>query len=142
MFMVRDHGKASMKKGGQLSNVGQKNANKKQSILGLIPLFKAIEEQGKDPEELLTRRGLSFEHMSGAAVIDQGLELAIVSDAIDLLADPILGVKVGSQVTFTSYGTFALLLMTAPTFLETLKVGVQFQSLSLLFKSNISAKYY
>jgi len=106
---------------------------KKQSILGLIPLFKVIEEQGKDPEELLRRRGLSLAKMSGAAVIDQDLELDIVSEAIEMLDDPILGIKVGHQVTFTSYGTYAMLLMSAPTFLETLKIGVQFQSLSLLF---------
>jgi len=106
---------------------------KKQSILGLIPLFKVIEEQGKDPEELLRRRGLSLAKMSGAAVIDQDLELDIVSEAIEMLDDPILGIKVGSQVTFTSYGTYAMLLMSAPTFLETLKVGTEFQSLSLLF---------
>jgi AraC-like DNA-binding protein len=108
-------------------------AKKNQSILGLIPLFKVIEEQGQDPEELLRRRGLSLAKMSGAAVIDQDLELDIVSEAIEMLDDPILGIKVGSQVTFTSYGTYAMLLMSAPTFLETLKIGVQFQSLSLLF---------
>ncbi len=111
----------------------QGQSKKKQSILGLIPLFKAIEEQGQDPAALLKHRGLSLDKMSGAAVIDQELELEIVADAIELLDDPILGVKVGSQVTFTSYGTFAMLLMSAPTFLETLKVGAQFQSLSLLF---------
>ena len=89
---------------------------KKQSILGLIPLFNAMEEQGKDPEELLHRRGLSLAKMSGAAVIDQDLELDIVAEAIEMLDDPILGIKVGNQVTFTSYGTYAMLLMSAPTF--------------------------
>ena len=110
-----------------------KKTDKQQSILGLIPLFEVIEAQGKDPEELLRRRGLSLAKMSGAAVIDQSLELDIVSEAIEMLDDPILGIKVGNQVTFTSYGTYAMLLMSAPTFLDTLKVAVQFQSLSLLF---------
>jgi len=105
---------------------------RKQSILGLIPLFNAIEEQGYDPEELLRRRGLSLAKMSGAAVIDQDVEMEIIEEAIDLLDDPILGIKVGSQVSFTSYGTYAMLLMSAPTLIETLKVGEEFQSLSLL----------
>ncbi|KZY28180.1 MULTISPECIES: AraC family transcriptional regulator [unclassified Oleiphilus] len=109
------------------------SAKKKQSILGLIPLFKAVEDLGADPEELLRRRGMSLQNMNGAAVIEQSLELDIVSEAIDLLNDPILGVKVGSQVTFTSYGTYAMLLMSAPNFDQALKVGAQFQSLSLLF---------
>lgn len=106
---------------------------KKHSILGLIPLFKAIEDQGKDPEKLLQGRGLSLDSMTGAAVIDQELELKIVSDAIDLLEDPLLGIKVGSQVSFTSYGTYAMLLMTAQTFLDAAKAAAQYQSLSLLF---------
>jgi len=113
--------------------VAQKKSKKKQSILGLLPLFTAIEKLGEDPSVLLKKRGLSFESMSGSAVIDQILELEIVSDAIELLQDPLLGMKAGSQVTFTSYGTYAMLLMTAPSFMEALKVGVQFQSLSLLF---------
>tara|TARA_R110001592_G_scaffold151979_1_gene379158 strand:+ start:8081 stop:9112 length:1032 start_codon:yes stop_codon:yes gene_type:complete len=110
----------------------QKNSKKKQSILGLLPLFTAIEKLGEDPSVLLKKRGLSFEALNGSAVIDQSLELEIVSDAIELLQDPLLGIKAGSQVSFTSYGTYAMLLMTAPNFMEALKIGVQFQSLSLL----------
>lgn len=106
---------------------------KKQSILGLLPLFSAIEKLGEDPSMLLKKRGLSFETLSGSAVIDQTLELEIVCDAIALLQDPLLGIKAGSQVSFTSYGTYAMLLMTAPSFMDALKAGVQFQSLSLLF---------
>ena len=111
----------------------QKKTKKKQSILGLLPLFTAIEKQGADPANLLKRRGLSFETLNGSAVIDQSLELEIVGDAIELLKDPLLGLKAGSQVSFTSYGTYAMLLMTAPSFMDALKAGVQFQSLSLLF---------
>ena len=106
---------------------------KKQSILGLIPLFSAIEKLGHDPSALMEKRGLSLGALNGSAVIDQSLELEIVSDAIQLLKDPLLGMKVGSQVSFTSYGIYAMLLMTAPSFMESLKSGVQFQSLSLLF---------
>lgn len=111
------------------------STSKKQSILGLIPLFNAVTALGVDPEEILRRRGMSLQNMSGAAVIDQALELDIVSEAIGLLDDPVLGVKVGSQVTFTSYGNYAMLLMSAPNFDQALKVGAQFQSLSLLFST-------
>ena len=108
-------------------------STKKQSILGLLPLFSAIEKLGKDPASLLQKRGMTFDGLSGSALIDQALELAIVEDAISLVDDPLLGLKAGSQVSFTSYGTYAMLLMTAPNFMEALKTGVQFQSLSLLF---------
>tara|TARA_R110002167_G_scaffold116338_3_gene291382 strand:- start:1070 stop:2131 length:1062 start_codon:yes stop_codon:yes gene_type:complete len=108
-------------------------SKKKQSILGLIPLFSAIEKLGHDPSVLLEKRGLSLGALNGSAVIDQSLELDIISDAMTLLKDPLLGIKAGSQVSFTSYGIYAMLLMTAPSFMESLKSGVQFQSLSLLF---------
>jgi AraC-like DNA-binding protein len=106
---------------------------RKQSILGLLPLFRAVERQGQDPSILLKKRGLSFDDLNGSALIEQSLQLDIVSDAIELLQDPLLGVKTGSQVSFTSYGTYAMLLMTAPNLMDALKAGVQFQSLSLLF---------
>lgn len=109
------------------------NIGKKQSILGLIPLFKAFEDLGGEPEEILRKRGMSLENMSGTAVIDQTLELEIISDAIDMCQDPLFGIKVGSQVSFTSYGTYAMLLMSAPKFEDALKVGAEFQDLSLLF---------
>lgn len=108
-------------------------SKKKQSILGLLPLFRVIEQVGQDPSALLKKRGLSFEALNGSAVIDQTLELDIVSDAIAILKDPLLGIKTGSQVSFTSYGTYAMLLMTAPSMMDALKVGVEFQPLSLLF---------
>jgi AraC-like DNA-binding protein len=111
----------------------QTGPNKKQSILGLLPLFSAIEKLGKDPSVLLQKTGLSFDGLSGSALIDQNLELAIVEAALRLVDDPLLGLKAGSQVSFTSYGTYAMLLMTAPTLMDALKAGVQFQSLSLLF---------
>ena len=106
---------------------------RKRSILGLLPLFKVLEEQGRSPQSILAARGLSLDNLTGAAMIDTNLELEIVGDAIELLNDPILGVKVGSQVSFTSYGTYAMLLMTADTLLESARVGAQFQHLSLLF---------
>ena len=116
----------------RVSFVKNEKNKKKQSILGLIPLFSAIEKLGYDPSVLLEKRGLSLGALNGSAVIDQSLELDIISDAIKLLKDPLLGIKAGSQVSFTSYGIYAMLLMTAPSFMESLKSGVQFQSLSLL----------
>jgi len=103
------------------------------SITGLIPLINALEAQGQDPAALFEKRGLSLDAMIGSAVIDQKLELEIASDAINLLDDPMLGIKEGRQITFASYGPLAMLVMTAPTLLDACRVGEQFQALSLLF---------
>ena len=109
-----------------------KKLNKKQSILGLIPMLNVLESAGVNPETILHEHGISLDNMSGAALIDLSVELGIVADALAVSNDPLLGLKAGKQVTFTSYGTFAMLAMSAPNFLETLKVSTQFQSLSLL----------
>ena len=109
-----------------------KKLNKKQSILGLIPMLNVLESAGVNPEKVLRKHGISLDNMSGAALIDLNVELDIVRDALAISNEPLLGLKAGRQVTFTSYGTFAMLAMSAPNFLETLKVSAQFQSLSLL----------
>jgi len=103
-----------------------KKLNKKQSILGLIPMLNVLESAGINPETILHEHGISLDNMSGAALIDLSVELGIVADALAVSNDPLLGLKAGKQVTFTSYGTFAMLAMSAPNFLETLKVSKQF----------------
>lgn len=109
------------------------NSDKKQSILGLIPLFEVMGEYGIDPELILSNHYLDLSSLSGTALIPCELEFKIIADALSLIDDPLFGLKVGSQSSFTSYGTFALLVMTAPTFREACQTSVQFQDLSLLF---------
>jgi len=105
---------------------------RKHSILSLIPLFEVMSEKGLDPEPLLSRHKIDLSSMSGTALIDADVEERIMLDALALLNDPLIGLKVGSQSTFASFGTFALLIMTAPTFREAVTEAVQFQALSLL----------
>jgi len=66
-------------------------------------------------------------------MIEQSVEFEIVADIIEHLNDPLVGLKVGSQIIFTSYSTPAMLIMTAPTLLDACHIGEQFQSLSLLY---------
>ena len=109
------------------------NSSKKQSILGLIPLFEVMSSLNVDPETVLQNHDLDISSLSGSALIARELEFKIIEDACRLIDDPLFGLKVGSQSTFTSYGTFALLVMTAPTFRDACQTSVQFQELSLLF---------
>ncbi len=116
----------------------QAELSKKQSILGLIPLIDYVNENNIDASNILLSHGLDLDHMSGSAVIDQSVELAVVNDITKLFTDPLLGLKIGSRVTFTAYGTYAMLVMTAPNFTDAIKTAVQFQALSLLFSSMTS----
>ncbi|MEH6344842.1 MAG: AraC family transcriptional regulator ligand-binding domain-containing protein [Bermanella sp.] len=107
--------------------------SRKRSINGLIPLINLLESHGHDPLPLLTKHHVDLDTMVGSAVIELEVELEIVADIVERLDDPLLGLEVGSQINFTSYGALALLIMTAPTLLEACRLTIQFQSLALLF---------
>jgi AraC-like DNA-binding protein len=102
------------------------------SINGLIPLINLLETHGHDPLPLLKKHDICLDTMMGNALIELEVELDMVADVLQRLDDPLLGLKVGSQINFTSYGAQALLIMTAPNILEACRMAVQFQSLSLL----------
>ena len=106
--------------------------NKQYSILGLIPLCQVLEERGIEPQTVLQRHNLDLTILSGSALIDESVQFAITEDAIKLVNDPLFALTVGRKSTFASYGTFALLILTAATFREALQTSVQFQRLSLL----------
>ncbi len=106
--------------------------SQKRSIIGLIPLINLLESHGHDPVTLLKKHQISLDTMIGSAVIEPEVELAIVADVVERLGDPLLGLEVGGQVNFTSYGMLAMLLMTASNMLDSCRIGVRFQSLSLL----------
>ncbi|TQV73140.1 AraC family transcriptional regulator [Aliikangiella marina] len=106
---------------------------KKHSILSLLPLLKVAEKFGLQPEILLAETGLNIDAMNGAAVIEQSFELEIIGQVLKAANDPLLGLKVGADLSFTSYATYAILLMTAPSLIQSIKAAGEFQSLSLLF---------
>ncbi len=107
--------------------------SQKRSIIGLIPIINLLESYGHNPVQILERHHVSLDSMMGTAVIDSQLELEIVADVVQRLNEPLLGLEVGRQINFTSYGMLAMLLMTAPDLLESARIGARFQSLSLLF---------
>ncbi|MEH6344839.1 MAG: AraC family transcriptional regulator ligand-binding domain-containing protein [Bermanella sp.] len=107
--------------------------SQKRSIIGLIPLINLFESRGHDPVPLLDKHDISLDTMVGSAVIESQVELEIAADIMERLNEPLLGLEVGRQINFTSYGTLAMLMMTAPTIIDMCRIGVQFQSLSLLF---------
>ncbi len=106
---------------------------RKRSILGLIPLINLMESHGQDPVPLLLKHNIALDNMMGNAVIEEEVELKFIEDVLGRLNKPLLGVEVGSQINFTSYGPLALLLMTSATLLESCRLSVQFQALSLLY---------
>jgi|GEM_PF-1146143 len=115
-----------------LVDSGEKMAAKR-SILGLIPLITLMERHGQDPLPLLQKHNIALDNMMGNAVIEPEVELEIIGDILARLDKPLLGIEVGKQINFTSYGALAMLIMTSATLLEACRLSVQFQSLSLLY---------
>ncbi|MDX1452403.1 MAG: AraC family transcriptional regulator ligand-binding domain-containing protein [Oleiphilaceae bacterium] len=103
------------------------------SILSLIPLLEVFSQYGHDPNALMAKFDFDLTHYSGNALIDRSLEFAMIEEALALESDPLFGFKVGTQATFSSYGTYALTVMTAPTFRQACECAVALQQLSLLY---------
>ncbi|MEE4245036.1 MAG: helix-turn-helix domain-containing protein [Kangiellaceae bacterium] len=105
----------------------------RRSILSIIPLLQILEQYEIDIDQFLNNFGLTRELLIGATTLSSDKEIAIVSDLITQIDQPLLGLKLGSLVNFTSYGLYALLLMTAPNYWLAAKSAIEFQSLSLLY---------
>ena len=116
------------------------NDNKKHSILGMLPLFNELQRLGHNPELLLEKHSIELDNMSASTLLNVETELAIIKDALALVEDPLFGLNVGNQVTITSYGLFALLLLSAPNMKEVVDSSVRYARLSLAF-TEISAHY-
>ncbi len=109
-------------------------ANPRQrSILSLISLFDVISSYGEDPQAIMAVFDFDLKQHSGNALISQELEFSMVREALKRLEHPMFGFKVGSQSTFSSYGIYALTVMTAPHFRDACHSAAEFQQLSLLY---------
>lgn len=118
---------------------------KNHSLLGLLPALQILEDKGYSAESLLARHNLDLHHLSAHALIQYDAELRIFADILQLIDDPLLGLKVGAHTTLTSYGAFLMLLMSAPTMREASDLAMQFHPLTLSFSNltrHIDKQYY
>ena len=106
----------------------------------MLPLFTELQAQGINPEELLKKHDIDLDTLSANTLLNIENELMIVKDALDMVNDPLFGLRVGNQITITSYGLFALLLLSAPTFKDVVDITVRYQRLNLSF-THVTAHY-
>ena len=100
-------------------------------VMSLLPFFSALQDQGKELELLLAKHGLELEKLSATSQVDFHTYTEITKESLRCINDPILGITRGEQVTMTSYGLFAMLLLSAPSLKQMIDCAVQFQRLSL-----------
>lgn len=103
------------------------------SILGLIATLDGLRKGGEDIAPVLARHGLDLDHVDPTALIDRALELRIYSEVVEVLRDPLAGLKAGSNFGIGSYGPFIMLVMTCATVYEAFRTGVAYQRLTYLY---------
>ena len=105
------------------------------SILALsFTIEQLANRYGIDTQALLARHGLSRDHLNAAATISQADELAILEDVSQLLADePLAALNVSRTFGLSSYGAFAMMLMSCSSVYEAMTLGIRYQQLGYLF---------
>ena len=107
------------------------NYDRKIPVMSMLPLFSALQEQHIDPAPLLAKHGLELEKLSATSQVDFDTQAKITRKALSFIDDPLLGITLGEKVTMTSYGLFAMLLLSAPSLKQMIDCAVQYQRLSL-----------
>jgi AraC-like DNA-binding protein len=103
------------------------------SILGLIYMLQGLQKLGVDPEPVLRQHGLHIDQLDPSTRIDRTRELRIYADLAETMADPLMGLKLGSCYGLAGYGPLVMLLMTCSTAYEALQTGVRYQRLTYLY---------
>jgi len=114
--------------------------DKKHAILSLLPLLDALQEKQVPLEPFLSNYGIKLNSLSATTQIALATEFDVTADALQILNDPFLGLKLGQKFTITSYSLYAMLLLSAPNFKAMIDCAYTFQRLSLFF-SDISVHY-
>lgn len=105
------------------------------SILALSFTIEQLGQRyGMDTDALLARHGLSRAHLNASATISQADELAILEDIAQQLADdPLAALNVSRTFGLSSYGAFAMMLMSCSSVYEAMTLGIKYQQLGYLF---------
>lgn len=105
------------------------------SILALTFTVEQLRQHYQlDTEAILARHGLQQAHLDANATISQADELAILAEFADQIQhDPLAAITIGSTFGLSSYGAFAMMLMSCSSVYEAFALGIKYQQLSYLF---------
>lgn len=103
------------------------------SVLGLLYLLQGLKAAGEDTEALMQRLSIDPALLDPASMIDLSLEYSLQQQIMQSVRRPGVGLHIGQQYNLAGYGTLLMLLMTSPSLMEALKMGVHYQRLTFLF---------
>ncbi len=88
-------------------------------VYGLSPLVTYLDENGIDCNPLFAAAGIQPQSLGIAnATMRSSQEQSFIQQAIELVNDPGLGLKVGSRYNLSAYGMLGLAIMSSSTLLE------------------------
>jgi AraC-like DNA-binding protein len=103
------------------------------SVLGLLYLLQGLKAAGEDTEALMLRLSIDVALLDPASMIDLSLEYSLQQQIMQSVRRPGVGLYIGQQYNLAGYGTLLMLLMTSPSLMEALNMGVHYQRLTFLF---------
>lgn len=107
--------------------------------MGLLPLLQALYDAGYGSDELFRLWGIDLNALSENACLSQQQELEMIATAQAIISDPLLALRVGAAVNLPSYGSYAMLMLSAPDVATACQLGLQFQQLTYGFlKQSVS----
>ena len=109
----------------------------KRSVLGLLYLLQGLQAAGENTQaildDLLTDMALDLNQLDPSATIDISLEYAIQQYIVGKVKHPAIGLYIGQQFNLAGYGPLLMLLMTSPSLIDAMKLGVYYQKITFLF---------
>ena len=105
----------------------------KRSVLGLLYLLQGLEAAGEDTQAILHKLAIDVTQLDPSATIDLAVEYAIQKQIVGHIQHPAIGLYIGQQFNLAGYGPLLMLLMTSPSLIDAMKLGVYYQKITFLF---------
>lgn len=105
----------------------------KRSVLGLLYLLQGLQAAGEDTGSFLQDLALDVKQLDPSATIDLALEYTIQKQIVAYVQHPAIGLYIGQQFNLAGYGPLLMLLMTSPSLIEAMQLGVYYQKITFLF---------
>ena len=105
----------------------------KRSVLGLLYLLQGLEAAGEDMQAILHKLAIDVTQLDPSAAIELAVEYAIQKQIVGQIQHPAIGLYIGQQFNLAGYGPLLMLLMTSPSLIEAMRLGVYYQKLAFMF---------
>ena len=105
----------------------------KRSVLGLLYLLQGLQAAGENTQAILSDLALDVTQLDPSATIELAVEYAIQKQIVGKIQHPAIGLYIGQQFNLAGYGPLLMLLMTSPSLIDAMQLGVYYQKITFMF---------